>query len=173
MPYYAVSATRWRHNSYVSLAVARVVNSSELAMLCQMWPQLVTPSYGRTFCMIMDHFWLLSRFSVSFIEIWSNMTENHKTSQKRLCWCKYGPNLSYLDTVTNTRLLYATLELIWPIPSQSAVHAITWYTSPRSLNSALKWTNSCKLDILDHSWPPLPTAGHTGPVDAILCSICH
>jgi len=57
--------------------------------------------------------------------------------------------------------------------SQSAVHAINWYTSPRSLNSALKWTNSFKLDILDHSWTPLPTTGHTGPVDAILSSICQ
>jgi len=32
---------------------------------------------------------------------------------------------------------------------------------------------SFKLDILDHTWPPLPTTCHTGPVDDILCSICH
>jgi len=57
--------------------------------------------------------------------------------------------------------------------SQTAVHAITLYTTLRSLNSALKWTNMFKLDILDHSWTPLPTTGHTGPVDAKLGSMCH
>jgi len=25
-----------------------------------------------------------------------------------------------------------------------------------------------KLDIVDHSWPPVPTAGHAGPVDAFI-----
>jgi len=69
---------------------------------------------------------------------------------------KYSPNLSYLDTLTNIGPLYATSHQIWPILYQSAIHAITWYTRPRFLNSALKWTNSFKLDILNHRWPPLP-----------------
>jgi len=43
---------------------------------------------------------------------------------------------------------------------------MTWNTIPRILNSDLKWTNSFKLDIIDHSWPPLPKTGHTGPVYA-------
>jgi len=100
-----------------------------------------------------------------------NMIQHDGMSQnckKWLCRDKYGPNLSYLDSVTNTGPLYAILELIWPILSQCAVHVITCYTRPRSLNSALKWTNYCKLDILDHSWPPLLTAGHTGPVCDIM-----
>jgi len=56
--------------------------------------------------------------------------------------------------------------------SQS-LNSVNWYSRPRSLNSALKWTNSIKLDIIDHAWPPLLTTDHTGPVNAILCSICH
>jgi len=36
-----------------------------------------------------------------------------------------APNISYLDTLTNTGPLYAYLELICPILPQSAVHAIT------------------------------------------------
>jgi len=116
----------------------------------------------------MDHFWRVSRLSVSLTEIWLNMTECTKTAQKWLCGDKYGPNLSYLDIVTNTGQLYSTLELIWPNLSQTAVHAITWYTRPRSLNSDLRWTNSFKLDILDNCWPPLPTTGNTVSVVAIL-----
>jgi len=173
MPYYAVYATRWRHNPYVDFSGALVKNWSELDTLCQMSPQLVTPRYDRTFCMIMDNFWPLSRLCVSLTEIWWNMTESPKTAQKWLCRDKYSTNLSYLDTITNTGPFYATLELIWPNLPQTAVHTITWYTRPRSLNSALKWTNSFKLDILENSWPPLPTIGNMGPVDATLCSIYH
>jgi len=173
MPYYAAYAASWRHNPYVAFSVALIENWSELDILCLMWRQYVISRCNGSYCMIMEYFWPLSRLRVFLIEIWSNMTENHKTSQKRLCSYKYGPNLSYLDTVTNTGPLYATLQLIWPSLSQTAVHAINWYTVPRSLNSALKCTNAFKLDILDHSCPPLPTPGHTWPVDAIICSICH
>jgi len=173
MPCYAVYATSWRHKSYVGFSFSLVENWSEWDMLFQMWPQLVTPPYDRALGIIMDHICPHSRLRVSLIEIWSNMTENHKTSQRSLCRDKYGRNLSYLNTVTNTGPLYATLKLIWPNLSQTAVHAISWYTRPRSLNSALKCTNSFKLDILDNSWSPLPTTDHTGPINAILCSICH
>jgi len=173
MPCYAVYTTNRRHKSYIAFSAALVENWSELAMLGQMWPQLVTPRYDRTFCMTMDHFWPLSRLSVFLIEIWSNITESPITAQKWLSTDKYDPNLSYLHTVTNTGPLYATLELICTNLSQTAVNAITWYTRPWSLNSALKWSNSFKLDILDNSWPPVPTTGNTGSVDAILCSICH
>jgi len=110
--------------------------------------------------MIMDHFWSLSHLRGSLIVIWSNMTESAKTAQKRLFRVKYGPELSYLGSVTNTGPLYATLEPIRPILSQSAVHAITWYTRPRFLNSALKWTNDLKLDIPYHYCPPLPTTSY-------------
>jgi len=64
------------------------------------------------------------------------------------------------------------ISLLFLDTPASPVHAITWNTRPRSLNSALKRTNSFKLDILDHRWPPLPTTAHTGSVDAILCKIC-
>jgi len=69
MRYYAVYTTSRRHKSYVAFSVALVENLSELSVLGQMWPQLVTPRYDRTFCMIMDHLWPLSRLSVSLIEI--------------------------------------------------------------------------------------------------------
>jgi len=172
MPYYAVSATRWRHNPYVAFSVALVENWSELDILCLMCPQFVMSRHNGSYCLIMDHFWPLSRLRVSLTEIWSNMSESPKTAQKWLCRDKYDPNLSYLDNVANTVPLYATLELIWPNLFPTAVQAITWYTRPRSLNSALKWTNSIKLDIHNHNWPPLPTTGNTGPVDDILCSFC-
>jgi len=173
MPCYAVYATRWCHNTYVAFPVTLVDNWSEFDILCLRWPQFVISRHNSSCCLIMNHFCPLSRLRGTLTEIWSNMTEGPKSAQKCLCRDKYGPNLSYLVTVTNTGPLYATLELIWPNLSQTAVHSITWYTRPRSLNSALKWTNSFKLDILDHSWPPLPTTSNTGPVDAILCSICH
>jgi len=173
MTYYAVYATSRRPNPYVAFSVVLVENWSELDILFLMWPQFVITRSNGSYCMFMEYFWPHSRLRVSLIEICSNRTENHKTSQTRFCWDKYGPNLSYRDSVTNTQPLYATLELIWPIPSQSAVHAITWNIRPRSLNSALKWTNSIKHDILDHGWPPLFTTDHTWPVNAILCGICH
>jgi len=173
MPYYAVSATSYRHNPYVAFSGALVENWSELGMPNQMWPQLVTPHYNRTFSMIKDHFWPPSRLPGTLTLIWSNLKEHDEAAQKKWYRDKYGPNPCYLGTVTNTGPLYATWELIWPILSQSAVHAVTWYTRSRSLNSALKWTISFKLDILDNSWPPFPITANTGPVDAILCSICH
>jgi len=117
----------------------------------------------------MDHFWTLSRLQGTLIAIWSNLTERVKIAQRRH---KYDSNLSYLDTITNIGTLYATLNQIKPIMCQSALYAITWYTRPRFINSALKWTNSFKFDILHHSGPPLPTTDHTGSLDAILCSIC-
>jgi len=148
MPYYAVSATWWRQSPYVAFSGALVENWLELEMLCQMWPQLVTSRYDRTFCIIMDHFWPPSRLPGTLILIWSNLRERDETAQKWLCRDKYGPNLSYLDTVTNTGPLYATLDLIWPNSSQSAVHAITWYYRPRLFNFALKCTNSFILIFL-------------------------
>jgi len=171
MPYYSVYATSWRHNPYVAFSDALVENWSELDILCLMWPQCVISRYNCSYCMIMYYFWPLSCLLVSLIEMWSNMTESDKTVQKRLCRDKYCPNLSYFDTATNTGPLCATLELICPNLSQRSVHGITWNTRLRTLNSALKLTNSFKLDILDHSWLALPTTSHTGPVDAILCSI--
>jgi len=83
MPYYAVSDTRWHHNPYVGISVALVENCSELTMLRQMWPQLVTPRYERTFCMIMDHFWPFSRLHGTLTLLCSNLTESDKTAQKR------------------------------------------------------------------------------------------
>jgi len=112
MPYYAVNATSWRHNPYVVFCAALDENLSELDILYLMWPQFVLSRYSGPHCMIMEYYWSLSRLRVCLIEIWSNMTKNNKTSQKRLCRDKYCPILSYLDTVTNTRPLYATLELI-------------------------------------------------------------
>jgi len=61
MPYWAVCATSWRYMSYVAFSAALVENWSELSILSQMWPQLVTPHYDRTFRMIMDHVWPPSR----------------------------------------------------------------------------------------------------------------
>jgi len=81
-------------------------------MLCQMWPQLVTPRFERTFCMIVDHFWPSSRLPGTLTLIWSNLSERGETAQKRQYRDKYGPNLCYLGTVKNTGPLYATLELI-------------------------------------------------------------
>jgi len=96
-----------------------------------------------------------------------------QTCSKMVIQKNHGPIISYIDTITNTGPLQATIDHIWPILSQSNVHAIACYTRPRSLNSALKCTNSLKLDIVEHSWPPLPTTGHTGPVDAILGIMFH
>jgi len=56
MPYYAVYATRWRLNPFVAFSGAHVENRSELEMLCEMWPQLVTPRYNGSYCMIMEYF---------------------------------------------------------------------------------------------------------------------
>jgi len=69
MPYYAVYATSWRRRSYVAFLAALVENGPELAMLCHMWPQFVTPRNDRSLCMTMGHFWSLSCLRGSLIVI--------------------------------------------------------------------------------------------------------
>jgi len=117
--------------------------------------------------------WIISGLFRAHLALWSQYDQ---TSPKVKKLFKRGntvtnmaSNLSYLETKTNIGPLYATSKHILPVLSQNAILAKTWYARPRFLDYALKWTNSFKLEFFDHSWPSLPTTGHTG----IRCHIMH
>jgi len=62
--------------------------------------------------MIVDHFCPFSPLLVTLIAICSSLTESDEIALKRYYRDKDGPNLSYLDTITNRGSLYTALEQI-------------------------------------------------------------
>jgi len=131
------------------------------------------PRYNRTYRIIVAHFWSLLHLHGTLISIWSNLTQSVKIGQNWWRRHKCGQNLSYLDTRSYIGPLYVTFGPISSILPQSAILAITWYLRPKFLNSALMWTKSFIPYNLDDIWLPLTKSGHTGPLEAKLCNICH
>jgi len=165
MPYYAVSAPRLRHKSYVSFAVALVENWSELAMLCQMWPQLVTPITGYFLWLwtISGHFRASWYFDLNMLKPDRKCKNCTKKGIQWQTWPQYNISRHFNNYWTIISHFRSNLSN----HVSESLHSVTLYTKSRSLNSDLKCTNSFKLDVHYHFWPPLPTTGHTGPVDAI------
>jgi len=122
--------------------------------------------YNTTYCMIVNHFWPV----YTYLATWPQCDQ---TCPKASRLVKTGKNLSYLATGTYIGPLWATLDQIRSILPHRAISAITWFLRPNFLISASTRIKSIMLHILDHTWSSLTKWGHTGSLDAVLCSVWH